>query len=204
MTTCIDCQGFGLKFDPILDGSVECPCVPDTERAPWMQTASGQQFYPLEPVLETITIEDIAHALSNICRFGGHTRWHYSVAQHSYLVSHVCDPQDALWGLLHDASEAYIGDVIQPLKSSPAWRDYAEVEHRLQSAICRKFGLPPIMPDSVKRADLIVLATEKRDVMEKAPADWGTLPEPMPEWIGRMWPDWVRETFLSRFKELTK
>src|SRR4051812_30250690 len=80
----------------------------------WMQTFTGRQFWPVDPRADEIAIEDIARALAMTCRFGGHVRFHYSVAQHSFLVSLVCSPEHALWGLLHDASEAYLGDVVWP------------------------------------------------------------------------------------------
>src|ERR1017187_10636100 len=74
-------------------------------------TFSGIHFWPLLPNPADIRIEDIAHALSNQCRFAGHAREFYSVAEHSVRVSQLCPPEDALWGLLHDASEAYLTDV---------------------------------------------------------------------------------------------
>ena len=88
----------------------------------WMQTHSGIQFWPLDPRPEDILIEDIAHALSNQCRFAGHCCFHYSVAQHSVLVSENVPAQDAMWGLLHDAGEAYLVDLPR-LRSStiPNW-----------------------------------------------------------------------------------
>src|SRR5579885_2784587 len=83
----------------------------------WIQTYCGVAFYPLDPRPEEILIEDIAHALSMLCRFTGHVKRFYSVAQHCVYVSHRCDPKDALWGLLHDAAEAYLNDISRPVKS---------------------------------------------------------------------------------------
>lgn len=73
-------------------------------RSDWIATFTGGVFFPLAPRVEDVRISDIAHALSMLCRFAGHTRGFYSVAQHSVLVSRLCSQQDALWGLLHDAS----------------------------------------------------------------------------------------------------
>ena len=125
----------------------------------WIQTYSGGKFFPLSPESEGITIEDIAHALSNLCRFAGHVKRFYSVAQHSVLVSHYCDPIDALVGLLHDASEAYLLDMPRPLKKSGYFEAYLEAEDRLMRVIEKKFGIQP-MTESVHRADMRVFAAE--------------------------------------------
>lgn len=170
----------------------------------WLQTATGGQFYPLAPRPEYVKVEDIAHALANVCRFAGHSRSFYSVAQHSVLVSRLCEPQDALWGLLHDASEAYLGDVISPLKRTEAWAEYRKIETRVQGAICDRFGLPLDQPDSVGWADLVALATEKRDVMLPAPADWMALPAPDRREILPLAPEFAKRAFLYRYEELTR
>ena len=174
-----------------------------------MQTASGRQFWPLDPRPEEIVIEDIAHALALQCRFAGHCREPYSVAQHSVLVSRACDPRDALWGLLHDASEAYLQDMIRPLKRSPGFADrYLEAEVRLQAVICDRFGLPCEEPASVHRADVAVLLAEARDLLAPPPATWKeaqrgsdnvrAIEEPIIPW---RW-EAARHLFLVRFAEL--
>ena len=90
-------------------------------------TFSGLRFWPLAPNLEKILVEDIAHALAHQCRFGGHASRFYSVAEHSVHVSQLCLPEHALWGLLHDASEAYLVDLPRPLKLLP---EFARVPQR--------------------------------------------------------------------------
>src|SRR5271165_7548492 len=92
------------------------PGSADNRKGDWIQTYTGRVMYPLDPRPEEINIIDIAHALSNLCRFTGHVRTFYSVAEHSVRVSQHCDPKDALWGLLHDASEAYLADMSRPMK----------------------------------------------------------------------------------------
>lgn len=131
----------------------------------WIQTASGRAVDPLNPVGSDIVIRDIAAALSKMCRFTGHTKAFYSVAQHSVLVSHYCAPHHAMWGLLHDASEAYLADIARPVKHSAAFTPYRDIERILQTVIMDQFHLPPFMPDSVREADERMLLTEKRDLM---------------------------------------
>src|SRR3990167_7144636 len=108
----------------------------------WIQTYTGKRFNLLDPDIDSIDIEDIAHALSMQCRYTGHTLVFYSVAEHSVHVSRITDSSDSLWGLLHDASEAYLGDVASPLKHSGLMQGYIALEERVQAAICQKFGLP--------------------------------------------------------------
>jgi len=155
----------------------------ETRKGEWMQTASGGRYWPDDPKPEDIHLADIATALSRVCRFGGHGRAFYSVAQHSVLVSHEVKRrggslQDQQWGLLHDASEAYLGDVVWPLKRSPLMAGYKELERRSEVAIAKRFGLPvrderafgldrsvADMPPIIKLVDLVLLSTEKRDIM---------------------------------------
>lgn len=138
----------------------------------WIQTFTGRQFFPLNPRFEDIQLPDIAHALSNLCRFGGHSDFFYSVAQHSVLVSQHCDPEDALAGLLHDASEAYLIDLPRPIKHAIGLEAYREAERRLQSLIYERFGLKAATPESVERADARLLRTEQRDLLKPAPSSW--------------------------------
>lgn len=133
-------------------------------------TYSGAVIDPLNPDPEQIRIEDIAHSLSNQCRFTGHTREFYSVAQHSVLVSYLCDPKDALWGLLHDASEAYLSDIASPIKQfSDMGSAYKEVERGLMTAIALAFQLPMsyTLSLSVGTADYKALRIEMRDLMPR-------------------------------------
>ena len=128
-------------------------------------TYSGIRFWPLLPNPADIRIEDIAHAISNQCRFAGHSREFYSVAEHSVRVSQHCRPEDALWGLLHDASETFLTDVPAPLKELPQFEAYRAAERRLQRAISTRFGLAPEQPESVGDADRSILRVEIRDLL---------------------------------------
>ncbi len=124
--------------------------------------SGGFMSFPF-PKVEQIKIEDIARGLSQICRFGGQTRCFYSVAEHSVRVSEFSDRQDALAGLLHDAAEAYIGDLPSPIKVHLP--GYQELETRIWKEIAFKFSLLQKLPESVKQADYFMLAVESRDLM---------------------------------------
>src|ERR1051325_11429351 len=118
---------------------------PDTwERGDWMQTFSGRRFYPLSPRSDELDPADIAHALSLLCRYGGHVERFYSVAEHCVLMSEWVDPANALAALLHDATEAYVVDVPRPLKRQLA--GYREIEAAVWLAIATRFGLELALP----------------------------------------------------------
>ena len=153
----------------------------------WIQTYTGQKFYPLRPTADQIHIRDIAHALSCTARFGGHTREFYSVAQHSvevlkYVSNHDHAPVSAgtgtlLHALLHDAAEAYLGDLPRPIKHLHTFgAAYKEAENTIMAAVCERFGLNPQTPEIVEHGDAAILATEKRDLFDWHPTleddDW--------------------------------
>jgi uncharacterized protein len=171
----------------------------------WIQTYRKVRFFPLDPRPSEINIDDIAHGLSHQFRFGGHTRRGYSVAQHSVLVSQHCDPDDALWGLLHDASEAYLGDMPRPIKHLPEMAPYRHAERRIMDCVCERFKLESEMPSSVREADERALATEVRDLMYPLAEGWERWIlniQPWPEVIEPINPKAAEEMFLERFKKL--
>lgn len=174
--------------------------LPNPSDHNWIRTFTGRKFWPLQPRAEDVCLTDIAHALSNICRYTGHVRTFYSVAEHSVRVSWTCDPKDALWGLLHDASEAYLCDIARPVKRQAEMSGYRMAEAAVQLVVCEHFGLDPVEPASVKRADTILLGTELRDLMQGADwKDFEVLQTPI-----NPWPAWAaKEAFLARFAELT-
>lgn len=160
----------------------------------------------LDPDPERIRIEDVAHALAFLCRFNGHVRFHYSVAQHSLLVSEVVErrhgPALARTALLHDAPEAFLGDLISPLKA--LLPGFKALEDTLARVMAGKFGLVYPEPAEVKEADLAVLAAEREQVI--APTDrtaWRDLPAPPRGLVIRPQdPETVRDLFLARFAAL--
>lgn len=124
----------------------------------YMPTVSGGSFDPFNPDPAQIKLTDIAHHLSNLCRFGGSTSRFYSVAEHSLMVSYLVSPENAQWALLHDASEAYVVDLPKPIKVKfPA---YIELEDGVEKAVIKCFGLNPNKPDEVITADIFALAME--------------------------------------------
>ncbi len=128
----------------------------------YIQTLSGKKFDYLNSTTDDVEIEDIATALSHICRFSGHLPEFYSVAQHSVLCSQIVPPEFAFEALMHDAAEAYCQDIPAPLKA--LLPDYRRIEERVEQLIRAKFSIIPDMSALVKYADLVMLATERRDL----------------------------------------
>jgi hypothetical protein len=172
-------------------------------RGDWIASFTGKRLYPFDLRSEDVDVNDIIHSLSNQCRFSGHCSSWYSVAQHSVLVSLICHPDDALWGLLHDASEYVLCDIPSPLKRMPEFEPYRIAEQNVMRVICDVFGLPHEEPASVKRADKRMLATEVRDLTVTEGRGWSALMEPYEFHVKPWSPEYARIKFTSRFHELT-
>lgn len=175
----------------------------ETRTGDWVQTYTGRGFYPLDPRVEDIDPIDIAHALSLLCRYGGHVSRFYSVAEHCVLMSQAVSPENALWALLHDATEAYVGDVVRPLKQMLP--DYIEIEKDLMAVICRKYGLTLDMPEEVYAADTRILLDEKKVLMTGEFLPWDALQgmEPLSVFVNGWDPKTAEQEYLNRLEELT-
>lgn len=177
----------------------------DWHRGDFMDTYSGKQFHPFDPRPDDIEIIDIAHALAMTCRFGGHTKQFYSVAQHCVLVASKASPANALRALMHDAPEAYTGDLVRPIKKHPEMVVFEWVEETVERAICARFGLPyPICNDEIKRLDNRILLDEREQVMTPTDHDWNIGGEPLGVEIDRWSPEIAREKFLNAWSEYSR
>lgn len=169
----------------------------------WIHTFTGKRFDLLAPDSGLVDLRDIAHALSNCCRFAGHTREFYSVAQHSVLVARACPPEHALLGLLHDAAEAYMGDQVRPLKQISPVR-MCEIETGIQAAIWHAFRLDPTAEalQAVKYYDDLLLATEARDLLHGTEGWNARLPPPDSQRISAWSPEVSSLQFRLEFARL--
>lgn len=204
---------------------------PTVEKSGWIQTYSGVKFEILDPTIAMIKRADIAHGLSMICRFNGHTRWFYSVAQHSVIVSELVEAKllttktlqgepihkgtyfykGVLAALLHDATEAYIGDITRPLKKLPIMAAYHSLEQEIDLLIREKFDLSfwdyyyidPGITRIIKEVDNRALCAEARDLLTVRPEwldnyeDSGSIPTIIP-----LAPKEAEKLFLGRLHAL--
>lgn len=174
----------------------------EAKRGNWLQTYTGKMFFPMDPRPEEIDINDIAGALSKACRYGGHCKHFYSVAEHSVLMSQIAKKDDKLAALLHDASEAYLADIPRPVK--PYLENYASIENGIMWAISKKFGFAWPLPPSVKELDNNMLADECQQIMEKIPHRWNMgFGKPMGVKVQLWAPEQAEAEFLAQFAKLT-
>lgn len=150
----------------------------------WISTSTGAEFYPLDAQLDEIFIQDIAGALSKLCRYGGHCMSFYSVAEHCVLLSRFIKEPYKLTALLHDASEAYLVDIPGPIK--PFLTNYTEIEDKLMTAIAEKFNFAYPLPDIVKSLDRNMLKDEMEQNMLHTP-----------EWVAGMFPLGIKLQYWS-------
>lgn len=195
--------------------TIDAPAKPvETRIGDWMITYTGRRFYPLDPRVSEVDWRDIAHSLAFTCRYGGHVRRFYSVAEHCAILAgyflRLGKPDLAKWALLHDAAEAYVGDIIRPLK--PSLDGFAQVEADVEFVIFERAGLiapgaewDGKLPAEVKDADNRIIADEARALFgpdQIRSADWRLTMEPLGVQVGAMHPDAAERHFISIFRVL--
>jgi uncharacterized protein len=164
----------------------------------WVVTLSGHRFDILNPSPDEVVLTDIACSLARQARFNGHTRFFYSVGQHSCLGAQVSPTKDiGLQMLFHDATEAYIGDLVSPVKA--LLPDFEVIESRIHWAICEKFGLEFPMSKVIKEIDRRLLATEVRDLITHDLESWNIKADEPYDFPVIPWPPEVTE---ARFLEI--
>lgn len=167
----------------------------------WITTYSGGRYFPLDPRPEEILIEDIAHALSLLCRFNGHIQHFYSVGEHCYHISKAVPFEYALQGLLHDGEEAYTSDIPRPLKHQIELAQFREVGNLNQKVLFKKYGVDYPEYEIVKEMDARIIANESH-VLFNTPQKWCLL-EPIENIEIQCWsPQIAEKRFLERFHEL--
>jgi uncharacterized protein len=194
-----------MTYDP---GAMSAPHHAPPAPGPYLQTVSGRWVNPFDPDPEQLDAGDIARALANQCRFGGHCRVFYSVAQHSVIVSRLVeerdgDVEDVFAALMHDATEAYLGDMPHPLKHrSPLGAAFKAAEDHLEEAIRDRFRIKADVPE-IKRADRALLATERRAFSAET-WHWPELEgvEPLDLELEAWPPDEAARAFAERYDEL--
>lgn len=181
-------------------------------RGDYVETYTGKHFYLRDPMVEDICLEDIAHALSLMPRFNGHTKEFYSVAAHSLHVEEMArrklqgcgayDPKALLACLLHDAAEAYVGDMVQPLKRS--MDAYKAVERRIEAVILEAFSITPEdVPEFLKNLDNIALMTEAYHLMPSKGKSYSVPATPDLDWDFKVYePKDNEHAFIERCREL--
>lgn len=173
-----------------------------------MQTYRGHRFDYLRTTPEMVDIDDIARALSMQCRFNGHVSAFYSVAQHSVHVSEHLKHLPArgrMQGLLHDATEAYVGDVVRPLKR--LMPIYATMEERVWLAVCEHFDITETMHPDVLMADEQMLIREAKEILPvDILTDWdeNAGPSQIVNTIDPWLPGKAEQMFLSEYRAIAK
>lgn len=193
-------------LEPLLSGTLEYFGVKRMVEAPWIETYTGRRFNLDHPDFHE---EDMAHSLSLQCRFTGHVKQFYSIAQHCCLVSDMCPPELAFEGLMHDAHEAYLTDVAAPWKV--LLPEFKSVENALYVKMAQTYGIPETPSSKIKELDKMALMVEARQLMHDrghnylANVDHG---EPADSWILFHGPLYVwdssfaKEQWLHRFNQL--
>lgn len=169
----------------------------------YVRTFTGKSMHPFAPSLDEICIEDIAHGLANTCRFSGQVRHFYSVAQHSVAVASIVPARHRLSALLHDATEAYLGDLAKPIKLGLP--DYQQVEAGLWRVITQKFGISETLDPAIKLADNAALICERNALLAADRQPWPEEKGVKPMKLGTIYsPVFAEAEFLREFRILIR
>jgi len=176
------------------------------KETPWIQTISGIKFHGLNPDPAEILVSDIIHALSNLCRYAGHCKSFYSVAEHSYLMAQYAikenySAEEILWCMLHDVSEIYIQDIPSPFKYQ--FPEYLQAEKSIMEMVAIKFQLPFPIPKVIEVLDARILLTERQTLFYN-PLEWGNDIIPLPVDVKCLLPNQIRALYSVLLKQLLK
>ncbi len=176
----------------------------------WLALFGERWCDPLDIQEHDIVFLDISRTLSKICRFGGRCSDFYSVAQHSVLVARLVervesDPVVLMAALLHDAAEAYLGDIVTPLKRrlTIGGMPLRALEEEILVRIFRAFSIPELtdqQQELIKGADLTAFTTEARDLMGEP--TWAAYPSPWHETVKPLGPDAAEREFTAYWRRL--
>lgn len=176
--------------------------------ATFIETYTGRAFWPLEPTPDALSIIDIAHGLSNQCRYSGHTQWHFSVAQHccllaKWLSDHGGSALDCLQILMHDAPEAYLVDIPRPVKQfMPEYRFW---DHEINEVVREWMGWKDLpMPEIQDEIDSRIIVDERAALMSRSNLDWGHHLVPLGIEITHWTPVEAEQTFLMMYAAYSK
>lgn len=196
-----------IKEEPAVYGAVNVDPRGVKRIGDWIQTRYGRKFHLLDPRPEDFSVFDIAHALSNVCRFTGHVSKFYSVAEHSVRVADLIaewkfGKEEQYAGLMHDVTEAYISDMARPFKQLAEFRFYREIEDKLMGSLAPAMGVEYPFPWMVKQADEVLLGTEARDLMGTPIDGWHFRYEHLDHKIRPWSPAKAKRKFLHAYYRL--
>lgn len=174
----------------------------------WIELHSGGRFPFKSFTKGDIHIQDLAHALAHVCRYNGHVQKFYSVAEHSVVMMLWAErnlkditPVELMTILLHDASEAYIGDMTRPLKQM--FPEFKALEERIHMAVAERFGTMYPHPEWLKDLNLRILVDERKQAMGKTENDWGmTSLEGLNVYLSFWSPAEARDQFRKQYERL--
>lgn len=174
----------------------------DDRKGDWIPTFTGKQFWPFDPRATDFDIVDVAHQLGMVCRYGGAVTRFYSVAEHCVLLSHAVPYRFAYPALMHDLAEAYIYDIVRPVKKSLP--EYRTIEGRIEEVGAGHFRVVYPWPDEVIDADRRIVTDERQQLMTDTTTPWADAGEPLGIKVKGWTPEVAKVRFLQRFHELRK